>query len=48
MTASFPVRIDDYGIAPPRYLGVGVRNEVQVKVSLVAAPAPLPEAEGTR
>ena len=42
VAASFPVRIDDYGIAPPRYLGVGVRNEVQVKVSLLITPAPAP------
>jgi hypothetical protein len=46
--ASFPLRIDDYGIAAPRYLGVGVKNEVQVKVWLVAAPAPVPAAEVTR
>ena len=43
VAASFPVHIDDYGIAPPRYLGVGVKNEVQVKVSLLLTPAP---AEG--
>ena len=42
VAASFPVHIDDYGIAPPRYLGVGVRNEVQVKVSLLITPAPAP------
>jgi polyisoprenoid-binding protein YceI len=40
VTASFPVRIDEYGIAPPRYLGVGVKNEVQVKISLLATPKP--------
>jgi len=41
--ATFPVTIADYGIAKPQYLGVGVRSEVQVKVSLVltsAAEAP--------
>ena len=38
VVASFPVRIDEYGIAPPRYLGVGVKNEVQVKISLVVTP----------
>jgi len=38
--ASFPLRIDDYGIASPRYLGVGVKNEVQVKISLLVTPAP--------
>jgi polyisoprenoid-binding protein YceI len=48
VVASFPVRLDDYGIASPRYLGVGVKNEVQVKVSLVAAPETAPAAEGTR
>jgi len=48
VVASFPVRLDDYGIAPPRYLGVGVKNEVQVKVSLVATPGTAPAAEGTR
>jgi polyisoprenoid-binding protein YceI len=48
VTASFPVRIDDHGIASPRYLGVGVKNEVQVKVSLVAAPMPAPAGEGAR
>jgi polyisoprenoid-binding protein YceI len=42
VAASFPVHIDDYGIAPPRYLGVGVKNEVLVKVSLLITPAPAP------
>jgi polyisoprenoid-binding protein YceI len=37
--AAFPVRLEDYAIAPPRYLGVGVKEEVQVKVTLTAAPA---------
>ncbi|HXY39242.1 MAG TPA: YceI family protein [Vicinamibacteria bacterium] len=40
--ASFPVSVSDYGIPKPQYLGVGVRNEVQVKVSLVATPAAAP------
>jgi polyisoprenoid-binding protein YceI len=35
--ATFPIVLADFGIAPPRYLGVGVKNEVQVKVSLAAA-----------
>jgi polyisoprenoid-binding protein YceI len=48
VVASFPVLLDAYGIAPPRYLGVGVKNEVQVKVSLVATPETAPAAEGTR
>jgi polyisoprenoid-binding protein YceI len=40
VTASFPLTLTDYGIAKPQYLGVGVRNEVQVRVSLLAAPEP--------
>ena len=48
VVASFPVRLDAYGIEPPRYLGVGVKNEVQVKVTLVATPETAPAAEGTR
>jgi polyisoprenoid-binding protein YceI len=35
--ASFPVHLPDYQIAKPRYLGVGVKDEVQVKVSFEAA-----------
>ena len=31
--ASFPVNLPDYNIAEPRYLGVGVRNTVQVDVT---------------
>lgn len=33
--ASFPVRVADHGIPKPQYLGVGVRDEVQVRVSLI-------------
>jgi polyisoprenoid-binding protein YceI len=40
VVASFPLHVDDYGIAAPRYLGVGVKNEVQVKVSLLVTPGP--------
>lgn len=38
--ASFPVRIADYGIADPRYLGVGVGKEVVVKAVFLANPTP--------
>ena len=31
--ASFPVSLSDYGIPEPRYLGIGVRNIVQVEVA---------------
>ena len=43
--ASFPIALADYGIAKPQYLGIGVKNEVQVRASLVAtaaAPAATP------
>lgn len=36
--AEFPVKIADFAIPEPTYLGVGVREEVQVKVSLTARP----------
>jgi polyisoprenoid-binding protein YceI len=35
--ASFPVKVSDFEIASPSYLGVGVRNEVSVAVSFQAA-----------
>jgi polyisoprenoid-binding protein YceI len=34
--ATFPVRISDYGIADPRHLGVGVKNEIAVRVTFLA------------
>ncbi len=37
--ATFPVVLQDFGIAKPRYLGVGVRDEVQVHVRFTAAPS---------
>ena len=37
--ATFPVRISDYAIPDPTYLGVGVKNEVQVRVHFTVAPA---------
>jgi polyisoprenoid-binding protein YceI len=36
--AGFPIALADYGIRAPRYLGVGVKDVVQVKVSLTAGP----------
>jgi polyisoprenoid-binding protein YceI len=36
--ATFPVTLADYGIKEPRYLGVGVGEVVQVKVTLMATP----------
>ena len=37
--ASFPLRMADYGINDPRYLGVGVKNEVTVRVTFTAISA---------
>jgi polyisoprenoid-binding protein YceI len=38
--AGFPVRLPEFGIPEPRYLGVGVKDEVQVTVTFRAtAPA---------
>jgi polyisoprenoid-binding protein YceI len=36
--ATFPVSVADFGIPKPQYLGVGVKNEVRVRVSLAAEP----------
>jgi polyisoprenoid-binding protein YceI len=36
VSAAFPVVLADFGIASPRYLGVGVRDRVQVRVAFVA------------
>lgn len=36
--AQFPLKVTDFQIAKPSYLGVGVREEVQVKVSMTASP----------
>lgn len=38
--AEFALDLAAFGIEKPQYLGVGVKNEVQVKVSLTAASAP--------
>jgi hypothetical protein len=42
------VTITDYGIAKPQYLGVGVKNQVQVRVSLAATPVAAPSALVTK
>jgi polyisoprenoid-binding protein YceI len=34
--ARFPISLSAFGIQPPRYLGVGVRDEVQVQVQFTA------------
>lgn len=37
--ATFPVSVPDFGVPKPRYLGVGVRDQVQVRVTFTAASA---------
>jgi len=37
--ASFPLALQDFGIEPPQYMGVGVGNKLLVKVELSTAPA---------
>jgi hypothetical protein len=39
---TFPVKISEYGIAKPQYLGVGVKNEVIVRVTFDLLPASTP------
>ena len=34
--AQFPLKVSDFDIPAPTYLGVGVRDEIQIKVSLLA------------
>jgi polyisoprenoid-binding protein YceI len=40
--ATFPVTLADFGIAKPQYLGVGVRERVEVHVTFAAAPGDMP------
>ena len=37
--AQFPVKVSEFEIPAPTYLGVGVKDEIQIKVSLMAVPA---------
>jgi polyisoprenoid-binding protein YceI len=39
MQASFPIKVSDFQIPEPTYLGVGVADEVTVRVNLNAVPA---------
>jgi polyisoprenoid-binding protein YceI len=38
--AQFPLRVSEFAIPQPTYLGVGVQDEIQVKVTMTAEPAP--------
>jgi len=37
--AEFPIKVSAFQIPTPVYLGIGVRDEIKVKVAFVAAPA---------
>ena len=45
--AQFPVKVSEFEIPAPTYLGVGVRDEIQIKVSLLAVRAGGDAAIGT-
>jgi polyisoprenoid-binding protein YceI len=45
--ARFPLRISEFQIPSPTYLGVGVRDEIQVSVTLTAVPATIQVAGNT-
>jgi polyisoprenoid-binding protein YceI len=36
--ATFPLTLSDFGIAKPQYLGIGVKNEVQIRATFDLAP----------
>lgn len=38
--AQFPIKVSAFQIPKPTYLGVGVRDEIQIKVMLTVEPAP--------
>ena len=46
LVASFPVRVSEFQIPEPSYLGVGVKDEVTVNVTLTAAPGVAAAADG--
>jgi polyisoprenoid-binding protein YceI len=45
--AQFPLKVSDFDIPAPTYLGVGVRDEIQIKVSLMATSSSAATAVGT-
>ena len=46
LSAMFPVRVSEFQIPEPSYLGVGVQDEVTIRVSLSAARATMVAAAG--
>lgn len=45
--ARFSLRLDDFDIPPPRYMGVGVRDEVGIEVELEVTVEGVPEDAGS-
>jgi polyisoprenoid-binding protein YceI len=43
--AQFPIRVSEFAIPKPSYLGVGVRDEIQVKVTMTVTPGPAAVAQ---
>jgi hypothetical protein len=37
--ATFPLMLTDYGIAKPQYLGVGVKNEIEIRATFDLTPS---------
>jgi polyisoprenoid-binding protein YceI len=46
--AQFPVKVSEFAIPKPSYLGVGVRDEVQVKVNLTVMAGPVAQTASAR
>jgi hypothetical protein len=46
--AQFPLRVSEFSIPKPSYLGVGVRDEIQVKVTMTIAPGAVPVTQTAR
>ena len=38
LAAAFPVHVSEFGIPEPKYLGVGMKDEVEIRVNFNAAP----------
>jgi polyisoprenoid-binding protein YceI len=40
VSVTMPVTVSDFGVDKPRYLGIGVKDQVQVKVTFSTEPSP--------
>ena len=46
--AQFPLRVSDFEIPKPSYLGVGVRDEIQIKVTMTVMPGAVTQTASAR